>query len=196
MAVSSRRGQMFLIGTLLFAALITGIVLINQGGSIGFTGSETPKALFDRGMDEYPRALNTVTEVDASPGEVKRRIASYLGFHSYTVRSHGVDSREHAIIAIPNSTGFTAIVGNFRGVEMGDAWMKVDGTGKSLGNVDAGETRLVGFPSTTGDVRVMFNASADRLINNSFTASGDSITSLYTLRVEGENQIWTDTETY
>lgn len=196
MAVNHRAGQIFLIGTILFAGLIAGIVLLDQGGSTTFTGADTAKTIFDRGVDEYPRALNTVLEMDAGADAVKRRTATYLGFHAYTARSRGVDSMEHTVISLPNVSGTTAVIGNFRGTEMENAWIKVDGTSKDLGNLSAGETVKEGFPDASGTFQVMFNATADRTINDSFRASLDSVAALYALRIEGDDQVWTDTRVY
>jgi len=196
MAVRHRKGQMFLIGTLLFAGLITSIVILNQGGTTSFPGTQRSKALFDRGMNEYPAALNTVIETNSSGDQVKRRTASYLDFHAYTVRGQGLENREHTVIALPNSSGVTAVVGNFRGETMENAWITVGGTSKDLENLDAGETRLTGFPGASGKFRVMFNATADRTINNSFGASLQAVHALYSLRIEGEDQVWSGTRVY
>ncbi|MDY6769458.1 MAG: hypothetical protein SVU88_00630 [Candidatus Nanohaloarchaea archaeon] len=195
MAVT-RAGQFFLVGTLLFAAMITGIVVLNQGSSITFTGSPVAKTAFERGMDEAPRAVNSALQENATAREVRRRVASYLGFHSYAVGTHGVTAREHVVIALPNSTGVTAIVGNARGAEMTGAAISLDGTERSLSSIADGETRTVPFPGAAGKFRVTFNASADRTINNSFTASRDGAAALYSLRVAGEDQVWTETRVY
>ncbi|MFB6265932.1 MAG: hypothetical protein ABEI07_02500, partial [Candidatus Nanohaloarchaea archaeon] len=118
MEIGSRRGQLFLIGAILFAILITGIVLLNQGALFVFTGPDTPKEVFDRAVEEYPVALNTVIRSSSAPGDVKRRIATYLGFQIYAARGHAIEARQHTVVLLPNSTGLTGIVGNFRGTTL------------------------------------------------------------------------------
>ncbi|MDY6765850.1 MAG: hypothetical protein SVW77_00625, partial [Candidatus Nanohaloarchaea archaeon] len=127
-----RRGQMFIVGTILFAALVVGTVFLTQTGSISSSVADTPKFLFDTATDEYPRMLNLAAAENDSVRHVRSRAVSYLAFHRSVVERHGATATAHTLVTVPNSTGVSAMVANFRGQEMNDVEVSVDGTTASI----------------------------------------------------------------
>lgn len=196
MAVTTRRGQLFVVGAILFGAIIIGTILLTQGGGVQAAGPEAPRFFFQWGLDEYPQAVNLAVAENSSGRHLQHRATSFLEFQRYVIERHGATATAHTLLLIPNGTDTTAVVGNVRGTAMDDVSVSVDGTEKSIATLPDGESRrlvFTGLPTT-------FNASlaftADDAFSHEFSASRHRVTALYTLTVAAEDQTWTDTRVY
>lgn len=195
MVLTAKKGQFFIIGTLLIASIITGYVVLDIG-SFQAPQTQTPRHLFDRSMQEFPAAVNHLSGESVSPTHAQRRITSYLAFQQYTFASHGLSSRSHAITAVPQDENITILISNFHNRELNDIRVTVDGTTQTRNTLPHGETAPFTFSSTPRSMDVRTSFRADRLYNQSFSTSRDRRSALYHLRVEGREQAWQDTRTY
>ncbi|MFB6294836.1 MAG: hypothetical protein ABEI97_03685 [Candidatus Nanohaloarchaea archaeon] len=191
-----RQGQIFIVGTILFASLVVGTVFLTQTGSISSTVADTPKILFDTATDEFPRMLNLAAAENDSVRHVRSRLVSYMAFHRSVVERHGAAAVSHALITVPNSTGVSAVVANFRGQEMNDVEVSVDGTTASIGTVPDGEARIRTFTGVSDQFRANLSFTAGETFDHSISASKSRITALYRLTIDGVDQTWRGTETY
>lgn len=196
MAVNGiRKGQFFIIGALLIAALIAGFVLLDIGGLDAPT-TQTPKHLFDRSMNEFPVAVNTIT-ADGEPVEnMERRIISYLEYQQYLLNSHALQTQSHALISIPENGNVTFVFANFHGTDADDIALTVDGSKQTIDQVPDGQVATFSFDNLPSgfDVRLAF--TVEKTFNTTFTTSRHRRSALYRLTVEGESQTWQDTRVY
>ncbi len=193
---TTRSGQLFIFGAILFGALIVGTILLTQSGGLQPPGPESPKTFFDWGMDEYPRTVNLAVAENSSARHLRHRATSFLGFQRDVMNRHGATMQAHTLVLVPNSTGATAVVGNFRGTDMDNVRVRVDGTQKRIGTVDDGETRLLGFTGLPETFNASLTFVADSGFDHDFRASRHRVTALYNLKVESAEQTWTGTEIY
>lgn len=190
-----REGQIFVVGTLLFITLIVGIVFLSQSGGISSIGPETPQFLFDKSMDEFPRAVN-LGSTNSSAFQIRNRVVSYLNFQGYMLGRHGSSDYAHTMILVPNSNGVSAVVANFRNRDMEETLVSVDGTEEDLGTLNHGEARIHTFTGVSPRYRANMSFTSGEEFDHSFTASRSRITALYRLEVESIGQVWKDTEIY
>lgn len=189
-----RKGQVFVLGTLLFTAMIAGIVLLNMPGGLGFTGVGNAKNTFESYLNEYPRVLNLAYE-EGSSGHVQKAVTSFLAFQKYNMRRHGLEMKAHSVTTVPGNGSVTVLVSNFREVDM-DAVVTVNGSNKSLGPVNPGETVKESFTQVPEYFSVEANLTASRNFVHVFTSSLNRLKSVYVLRVESEGQVWRDKKIY
>lgn len=187
---------MFLIGTILFAVLVVGTVFLTQTGSISSSIPATPQFLHETGMDEFPRAVNLAAAENDSARHVRSRLVSYMAFHRDVVDRHGASAVSHALVTVPNSTGVSAVVANFRGQDMTGVDVSVDGSTASIGTIPDGEARIRTFTGVPEQFRANLTFSTDQSFNHSIAASRNRITALYRLTVDGVDQTWQATDTY
>jgi len=195
MAVTRRTGQFFLIGVLIIITMIVGTVLFDMA-SVTAPETQTPRQLFDRAMAEFPAMVNTVIAEQATANHLQQRLASYLSFQQYLFTSHGMTSRSHALVSIPDGDNATVAVANFRQQQMDGTTLVVGGTSTDLGTVAPGHVELVTVTDVSDRMPVTFWFTTDATVNQSTTMSNDRVDALYTLRVIAESQIWQDTRTY
>lgn len=191
-----RKGQLFILGSLLIATLIMGIVFLQQGGGISVPESAAPQELLERSMDEFPVAINVALAENDTTANVQRRMQAYLGFQTEILRRHATSSRTHAAISVPNATGTRVLLFNFRRTAMRDINVTIAGTSKQPADLPSGETTVVRF----GTVPETFTLDVDFVAGEPFSyavaASRDKVSALYAARVTGESQVWEDARTY
>ncbi len=195
MAVA-RQGQMFIVGTILFASVVVGTVFLTQTGSISSTAADTPKTLFDTATDEFPRMVNLAAAENDSVRHVRSRTVSYLAHHRSTVGRHGATASAHTLITVPNSTGVSAVVANFRGQDMESVEVDIGGQTASIGTIPDGEARIRTFTGVGPQFRANLTFTAEEPFDHSMTASRSRITALYRLTIDGVDQTWRGLEVY
>lgn len=191
-----RTGQIFLLGMLLFASIIGGALILNTGRVSGSPDTDAPHRLFDRGMEEFPNAVNYALQQGSGTDHVKLRMSSYMDFYTYTLSTHGIDGRSHFLISLPSGDDVDVLLGNFRGTEMEDVELTVNGSKKRPGVIDRGEVQAFHFSGVADTYNVTLAASADRALDQDFNASQTRVHSLHSLRLEIENGVITDTRIY
>ncbi|MDY6768574.1 MAG: hypothetical protein SVW02_00490 [Candidatus Nanohaloarchaea archaeon] len=191
-----RRGQVFVVGALLFGAMIVSLFLVATGGGLQDAGPETPRFLFKWGMDEYPRVVNLAAAENDSARHLRNRITSYLQFQRYVVERRGATMTAHSLVTVPNGTDTNAVLTNARGAAMEDTTLSVAGTEKSIGSLPAGDTRILTFSDTPSQFRVNLSFTDGKDFDHRETWSGQRITALYRLKIEAAQQTWVDTRTY
>ncbi|MDY6776733.1 MAG: hypothetical protein SVQ76_01345 [Candidatus Nanohaloarchaea archaeon] len=191
-----REGQLFILGMLLFAGMISGIVLLNLPGGLGFDRAEAAKNLFERGLDEYPVMLNTVHSSNSSPEYMQQRITPYLDFQSYTFRTHGLDSSVHAVTLVPEEDNVTLLFSNFHGREVKDLNVSVAGENRFRASVNDSRTVLESFTSLPKRFNVSVKFDAGKSFDHDFVSSTARMKSLLFLKVETENQVWQKVKIY
>lgn len=196
MAVTAaREGQFFIIGALLIAAVIVGIVLLESSG-LQPPATQTPRQLFDRALHEFPTATNTITAEEDTVGGMERRMTSYLAFQHYLFASHGLQARSHTVIGLPQDTDITFLLFNHRRVRMNNVSLRVNGTEQTLGTLPSGETAQFSFTGVPVALDVRLSFTADRAFNQSYSTSRFRRSALYTLHLVGTQQTWQDTRVY
>lgn len=197
MAVTRRSGQFFIIGALLIASMIAAVAMTGSSGVFG-PDTDTPRQLFDQALDEFPRAVNTITAENTSTQHMQRELATYLGFQQRAFAEHGLQSRTHALVIIPRDGGTVDVVfANFRQAPADDVAVTVNGVERSLGTVAAQETRTATVPGVAGDrFPVQLQFTADRRINRTMIGYTTRRAGLYGGTVRGERQTWRNHRTY
>lgn len=190
-----RKGQVFIVGALIFASLLLSIVVVVQGGELFYSGGNAPSKFFDRSVAEFPAAANNALADNSSVYSVRRDVHSFMEFQVYTGRSRGMETRAHALVLVPNSTGVRAVVLNFRGSGPAEASLSVEGETRSL-VMDSGTSRVVHFGSVPETFDVDFGLESGESFDHSFTASRKRMTALQSLSVSSESQTWVDTRIY
>lgn len=196
MAVTTRRGQLFVVGAILFGAIIIGTILLTQGGGVKPAGPEAPRFFFQWGLDEYPQAVNLAVAENRSARHIRHRTMSFLAFQEYVIERHGTTATAHTLLLVPNGTDVTAVVGNVRGTAMDDVRVTVDGTEKTITTLPDGESRRLAFTGTPDTFNASIAFTAESAFDHDISASRHRVTALYTLTVETADQTWTDTRVY
>lgn len=191
-----RKGQLFILGSLLIATLIMGIVFLQQGGGISVPESAAPQELLERSMDEFPSAVNVALAENDTPENVQRRMHSYMAFQTEILRRHATSSRTHAMISVPNATGTAVLIFNFRRTTMRDINVTIGGVSKQPADLSPGETTIVGFGTAPGSFTLDAEFVAGEPFDYAVTASRDKVAALYAAQVRGESQAWEDARTY
>lgn len=191
-----RSGQFFLIGALILASMLAGFILFQQGGDVIAPAIQPAKGLFDKAFDEFPVVVNTAVATNRSIDSVERHLQSYMAFQSRTYDTHALQNRHHALVGIPNGTGVTVVLANFRGTAMSDVAVTVAGTTRTIGTLPAGETAQAGFTGAPQRFSVTLAFEADISVERTFRASRDNLFALYSLRLTGERQRWERTQRY
>lgn len=190
-----RQGQYFVIGALLIATFITGIVLVDFG-SVHTPATQTPKQLFDRGMDEFPRAVNLALMENASDVHLQQRLTTYLLFQQDTLQVHGLSSDAHTVLTTPDDGDVSVLVGNMRQAAMDNVTVVLDGETQQVDTIPSGETRLLTFTGVSDTFDVEASFTADKEFSHVFTAHRGQTGGVYHLRVSGEHQTWQNTAVY
>jgi hypothetical protein len=195
MVLMARRGQFFVIGALLIAALITGYVVLDVGG-IQTPQTQTPRQLFDRTMTEFPAAVNHITAAGPLAEAMQRRLTSYLAFQDNRFAGKGLTAQMHAAVGVPSDDNVTVVVANFRGRNATGVNVTVDGTTQTAGTVTDGSSARLTFTGVSSSAEGRIVLQGGETFNQSFPVSTGRQTALLHLKIAGESQNWVDTRTY
>ncbi len=187
-----RKGQMFIIGALIFSGLLLSIVAAVQGGQLFYTGGDQAMELAERTANEFPAVLNTGLERDADVHEVKRDAHSFLKFQSRSARQRGMEMKSYAVILIPNSTGVNAVISGF-GRETGFR-LEVSGDSRQF-YLEPGTTREAYFDGVEGGYRVEVSVEPGAW-NRVFHASTARARAASRVSVSTESETWVETRVY
>ncbi len=195
MVLTARRGQFFIIGTLLIAALITGYVILDVGG-LTPPQTQTPQQLFDHALNEFPAAVNYMSGEDPSTALLQQRLTEHLAFQQYLFAAHGTTAQIHALVTIPDGDNVTLVLANFHGQDATDVRVTVDGTTETVATLPDETIQRFTFTDVPRSLDVRAAFEVGRSFNQSLRTSRDRQGALFHLRVQGQNQVWSDTRRY
>ncbi|MDY6771463.1 MAG: hypothetical protein SV186_05945 [Candidatus Nanohaloarchaea archaeon] len=184
-----RDGQFFIIGTIVIAGLIMGIVSISTGVSTSFTTDSITKAIFDDSVNEFPRAVSRIAHTADTSEGVERDIRRYIDFQKYIALQHGVTLKTNFLIGLPIPNGYNVTFGNFMDGTMQDVSITLDNTTRDLGDVPAGNITTLSFAP---DSEVFQVRLAYRNDTSTFYTS-TKITSYISLRARSGSTVWRET---
>jgi hypothetical protein len=184
-----RKGQFFMIGTVLLSGTILASIVL-QGGVDVYTGSSTTSfEVFDQALDEFPRAVSIALQEERSSSHLEQRLPAFMDYLVRTAAGHGISSQGYLLVGLPTERGYNVTVGNYQGEELQDVWVTVGPESARIDAIPHKGFETVRFNTTKSQFSVAVNGTMKK---ESFTTSRRTV-SLIHLRDTAGDTVWEDT---
>lgn len=184
-----RKGQYFIIGTILIAGLLLGILSVSNTITTSFASDDITRSLFENSLDEFPRAVEGAARDEATSENIEQEMRSYIGFQQHIGLQYGIDLQTQFLIGLPTDSGINVTFGNFRNTAINDTWIRVGGNAVNPDDVDPGTITTYRFPVEDRTMEVEFNTTG---IDRTFRTSR-RVFSLVNVEAGADDTVWRET---
>ncbi len=184
-----RTGQYFIIGTILIAGLLIGILSISNSISTSFTSDDITRSLFENTLDEFPKAVSASVQEEATSSNIEKDIRGYTDFQQYMALQYGIDLQMHFLIGLPTDDSYNITIGNYRGETMEDVWLRIDDTAVKIGTLGTQNVSTYSFPTQDRTMEIEINSTD---LDTTFTTSRKVLSYLNTEAGTGDT-VWRET---
>ncbi|MDY6789165.1 MAG: hypothetical protein SVV03_04355 [Candidatus Nanohaloarchaea archaeon] len=123
-----------MVGMVVIAGMIAGILVYSMGG-IGDTGFGNSKFLFERKVEEFPRAVSIISDESGRNAEFRANLRSYMEYVGFVERQHLASSEGFVLAGVPVKEGYNVSFGNFLGRTVEDVRITAGGDSSTLASV-------------------------------------------------------------
>lgn len=139
-----RKGQFFMIGLVLLATIIFGVVGLRGSAFISGDTTSNIRNYFKQGIDEFPHAVEQGLKDDYSAENLETSADSYMDFMRYTNSQRGLSAKYVFVTGLEEGDEFNLVVGNYWQTEL-DLNVSLDGEKEILPNFEPGTTEILRF---------------------------------------------------
>lgn len=139
-----RKGQFFMVGSLLVAGIIFGVVGLRGSAFITGDSEANTRSFFVRGVEEFSRAVDNSLKEQDDVDNVRKDVASYMDLIGRSNTRRGVPGRYMFIVGVKDSDGYDVVFGNYMESEVGEVNITLDGESNVLDNPRRG-THVLSF---------------------------------------------------
>mgnify|MGYP000049368695 CR=1 FL=1 len=133
-----RKGQFFMVGTLLVAIII--FVVIGIRGSAFITGDaeSNTRNYFVRGVEEFPRAVDSALKENREIENLRKALKNYMDFLDYSNSQRGLSADYYFMAGIRRENSYDIVFGNFMDESIPELNITLDGNRKEYSDVRVG----------------------------------------------------------
>lgn len=185
-----RKGQFFMIGTILLSGIILAAIVL-QGGVDIYTGSTTTSfQVFDQSLNEFPRAVSIALQEERSSSHLEQRLPAFMDYMVRTAAGHGISSQGYLLVGLPTSHGYNVTVGNYQGEELQDVWVTLGPESARIDALSHKGFETIRFNTTVSQFSVSINGTGKK---ESFTTSRRTFSLIHLQDTAGDT-VWEDTK--
>lgn len=133
--LASRKAQFFMIGTIVVAGLISGLLIynmpVNQDSSF-----DNNRFLVERNAEEFPKAVSIILEESRDADRVEANLKSYMEHSRFVEREHAMESEGFLLVGVPREDGYNVTFGNFMGRDLTNVELSAGGDSGTLSSVN------------------------------------------------------------
>ncbi|MFB6215535.1 MAG: hypothetical protein ABEJ72_00980 [Candidatus Aenigmatarchaeota archaeon] len=177
-----RKGQVFIIGALLFSSLML-MVFFATGNVVQGQSSSLFQDYYSQSFSETATVFNQALEESSDPEYIKRELYSYDRFVEVRSNQKGIDYSSMNFFVMPQKG--KAVLINYQDTSV-EANVSFDGNPQ---NVSVGSGQWHEFSFTKGTVKVVLETDKP-FIDTNFDTSSPRLVNY--ARMARENEIWTN----
>lgn len=185
-----RNGQYFIIGTILIAGILMGILGITNSVTTTFTSDDITRSLFENSLDEFPQAVAGAAREEHTSENIEQEMRRYTDFQQYVALQYGINLQTHFAIGLPTEDGYNITFGNFRDETLENVWIRVDDTAYNIGSVNVTEIDTYRFPTQERTMDMTINATG---FGETFTTSR-KVLSFIDMEAQTGDTVWRETQ--
>lgn len=183
-----KQGQFFMIGTIILAGLIFGVVSITTS-STDTNIDLTPQTFFENVQNEFPKVIGHAIERNNDIDTIEREAHIFMRYVTFTEQQRGLDSTHYLMVGLPTANGYNVTVGNFNETTMNNVRLSVGDESTTINTIEPDSFREVSLSPGSDHFTVTLNASLD----HSFE-TGRNAFALLQSRSETQDAVWQDTK--
>lgn len=183
-----KQGQFFMVGTIVLAGLIFGVVSITSS-SADTSIDLTPQKFFENVQNEFPKVIGHAIERNNDIDTIEQEARVFMRYVTFTEQQRGLDSTHYLMVGLPTDDGYNVTLGNFNETTMTDVTISVGNESETINTLEQASFTQVSLSPGSDHFTVMLNASLD----HSFETGRNAFALLHS-RSETRDAVWQDTK--
>lgn len=175
---------------MILAGLLVGVLSISTNISSDFRSDDITRSLFDKNLEEFPRAVRMITHEDTTPDHIEKKIRQYMDYQEQITLQYGVEYRSYFLVGVPTDNGFNVTLGNYQSAPLEAVWVRVGDDARNLKTVEEGNITTYDFKTDGRTLDIHINHTENQ---NTFHTSR-KIFSYIDLTIETGETVWRDTQ--